>query len=131
MIVKSVGASIIFIGDIKVWCSYLYFAVSSSDLKTPNSHKTYETKSDSNINHKHTDLDILETNLRVNLSQMSDPWIAQLHQAAMLADNDLIFGLIKDIPTNNTVLTHSLISLMDNFCYNQIMYITNQALEKK
>ena len=91
----------------------------------------YETKSDSNINHKHTDLDILETNLRVNLSQMSDPWIAQLHQAAMLADNDLIFGLIKDIPTNNTVLTHSLISLMDNFCYNQIMYITNQALEKK
>ena len=91
----------------------------------------YETKSDSNINHKHTDLDILETNLRVNLSQMSDPWIEQLHQAAMLADNDLIFGLIKDIPTNNTVLTHSLISLMDNFCYNQIMYITNQALEKK
>jgi signal transduction histidine kinase/CheY-like chemotaxis protein len=82
------------------------------------------------INQKPIDLNILESNLQVSLPERPHSWTAKLHQAAMLADNDLILELIKDIPASNIVLSQSLISLMDNFCYNQIMNITKQALEK-
>ena len=56
--------------------------------------------------------------------------LKNLHQAAMLADNDLITELIKSIPENNTILIHALISLIDNFCYNQIMDSTQQVFGK-
>lgn len=67
------------------------------------------------------DIETFEANLKDSLLQMPDSWIKELHQAAMLADNDLIAALIKLIPENNTILIHALISLVDNFCYNQIM----------
>ncbi|PZO40830.1 MAG: hypothetical protein DCF19_11005 [Pseudanabaena frigida] len=72
----------------------------------------------------------LEDNLNKYLSQMPESWTNQLHQAAMLADNDLISELIGTIPANNTVLIQSLISLVDNFCYNQIMSLTQQTINK-
>ena len=76
------------------------------------------------------DLETLETDLKTYLSQMPDSWIKELHQAAMLADNDLITELIKLIPENNTILIHALICLVDNFCYNQIMNSTQQAFDQ-
>ena len=85
---------------------------------------------DDDIDEQHMDLSILESNLKVCLPERPSDWTSRLHEAAMLADNDLILELIKDIPASNIVLSQSLISLMDNFCYNQIMNITNQALEK-
>ncbi len=75
--------------------------------------------------------EILETNLKTHLSQMPDSWTTQLYQAATLADNDLIAELIKAIPTNNTVLIQSLVSLMDNFCYNQIMSVSQQTFDNR
>ena len=85
---------------------------------------------DDDIDQQHMDLSILESNLKLCLPERPSDWTSRLHEAAMLADNDLILELIKDIPVSNIVLSQSLISLMDNFCYNQIMNITNQALEK-
>jgi len=85
---------------------------------------------DDDIDEQHIDLSILESNFKVCLPERPSDWISRLHQAAILADNDLILDLIKDIPASNIVLSQSLISLMDNFCYNQIMNITKQALEK-
>jgi hypothetical protein len=61
---------------------------------------------------------------------MRDSWKAQLYQAAMLADNDLINELINEIPANNIVLIQSLISLVDNFCYNKIMGLAQQDRDK-
>jgi hypothetical protein len=61
---------------------------------------------------------------------MPNSWIRQLHQASTLADNDMMNELIKSIPESNTVLIHSLISLVDNFCYNQIMNSAQQAFNK-
>jgi PAS domain S-box-containing protein len=91
----------------------------------------YEDESDRNFNDRTTDdLDTLAANLKIHLSEMPDSWNIQLHQAAMLADNDLITELIKLIPENNTILIHSLISLVDNFCYNQIMNSAQQAFKK-
>lgn len=76
------------------------------------------------------DLDALEDHLKVLLSQMPDSWITQLHEAATLADNDLIADLVKSVPTDKNSLIQSLISLVDNFCYNQIINLTQQALKK-
>ncbi len=91
----------------------------------------YETEDDhDNRSGTKNDRDTLEANLKNNLSQMPDGWISQLQQAATLADNDLIAELIRNIPINNTVLLQSLISLVDDFCYNQIMNLAKQALEK-
>lgn len=66
--------------------------------------------------------------LVVYLSQMPNVWIAQLHQAATLADNDLIAELLKSISTNNPHLTQGLTKLVDNFGYNQIMVLAQNAL---
>ena len=91
----------------------------------------YEDESNRRLTDRVTDdLETLEANLKIYVSQMPDNWIKELHQAAMLADNDLITELIKSIPENNTSLIHALISLVDNFCYNQIMDSTQQAFDK-
>ncbi|MEA5477391.1 cache domain-containing protein [Pseudanabaena galeata UHCC 0370] len=91
----------------------------------------YEDESNRQITDRDTDdLETLAANLKIYLSQMPDSWIRQLHQAATLADNDLISELLKSIPESNTVLIHSLISLVDNFCYNQIMDSSLQAFNK-
>jgi PAS domain S-box-containing protein len=89
----------------------------------------YEDESNRHLTDRAADdLETLATNLKSYLSQSPDSWIRQLHQAAMLADNDLISELIKAIPENNADLIHALISLADNFCYNQIMNSAQQAL---
>nr|WP_242018435.1 cache domain-containing protein [Pseudanabaena sp. FACHB-1998] len=88
----------------------------------------YETETDRTKNES-DDLAILESNLQAHLCHMSDSWNARLYQAATLADNELIADLIKEIPINNTVLIQSLVSLVDNFCYTQLMNLTQQALE--
>ncbi|OYQ64647.1 hypothetical protein B9G53_10765 [Pseudanabaena sp. SR411] len=91
----------------------------------------YEDESNRQLTDRDADdLETLATNLKIYLSQMPDSWINQLHHAATLADNDLISELIKSIPESNTVLIHSLISLVDNFCYNQIMNSAQQASNK-
>ena len=91
----------------------------------------YESKNYNydDIDQKPIDLNVLASNLQVSLPERPYSWTAQLYQAAMLADNDLMFELIKDIPSSNIVLSQTLISLMDNFCYNQIMNIAKQSLE--
>ncbi|WP_434688302.1 cache domain-containing protein [Pseudanabaena minima] len=91
----------------------------------------YEDESNRQLTDRDTDaLETLAANLQTYLLQMPESWIRQLHYAATLADNDLINELIKSIPESNTVLIHSLISLVDNFCYNQIMNSSQQAFNK-
>jgi PAS domain S-box-containing protein len=91
----------------------------------------YEDESNRQFTDRNTDdLETLAANLKDYLSQMPNSWIRQLHQASTLADNDMMNELIKSIPESNTVLIHSLISLVDNFCYNQIMNSAQQAFNK-
>jgi PAS domain S-box-containing protein len=66
--------------------------------------------------------------LSIYLSQMPNTWVAQLYQAATLADNDLIADLLKSIPATKAPLTLALTSLVDNFGYNQIMVLTQNSL---
>ncbi|MBD2187601.1 ATP-binding protein [Pseudanabaena mucicola] len=91
----------------------------------------YQDDCDRNaMDQDYSDPDTLTTNLQIHLPEMPDIWLQKLQQAATLADNDLIHELIKEIPSNNTVLIQSLLSLIDNFCYNQIIELTQKFLVK-
>lgn len=65
--------------------------------------------------------------LKTYLSQMPVTWISQLHQAATLADNDLIAELVTAIPTSNAPLIRGLMTLVDNFGYDRIMILTQEV----
>jgi PAS domain S-box-containing protein len=91
----------------------------------------YQEDCDRNaMDHNYSDPDTLTTNLQMHLPEMPNSWIQKLQQAATLADNDLIHELIKEIPINSNVLIQSLLRLIDNFCYNQIIELTQQILMK-
>ncbi|PZU99371.1 MAG: hypothetical protein DCE90_02335 [Pseudanabaena sp.] len=92
---------------------------------------TYEEEgSDPSRINRSDDMEVVEVVLTKQLKQSPKGWIKQLQQAAMLADNDLITELLKEVPSSNPLLIQSLISLVDNFCYNQIMAATAKALEQ-
>ncbi|PSB04394.1 hypothetical protein C7B64_04255 [Merismopedia glauca CCAP 1448/3] len=64
------------------------------------------------------------SDLKLHLSQMSSSWIAQLHEAATLADTELIGKLIEEIPPAHASLAQALFSLAEDFSYQQIMLLT-------
>ncbi|BAZ48288.1 multi-sensor hybrid histidine kinase [Nostoc sp. NIES-4103] len=55
------------------------------------------------------------------LSQMSDEWLAQVYNAAAQCSDDLIFQLIAQIPSENTLLKKYLTDLANNFQFDKIM----------
>ncbi|MBH8563739.1 PAS domain S-box protein [Nostoc sp. CENA67] len=55
------------------------------------------------------------------LSQMSDEWLAQVYNAAAQCSDDLIFQLIEQIPSENTLLKKYLTDLANNFQFDKIM----------
>ncbi len=94
----------------------------------------YETETNAdvmgNIGRENIDLETSISYLKQFLPQMPTSWLKKLHRSASMADSDLIAELAEDIPSNNTALIHSLLSLADNFCYNQIMGLAQEALEQ-
>ncbi|MEE3719615.1 PAS domain S-box protein [Tumidithrix elongata RA019] len=74
------------------------------------------------------DVVISDADFKTALSLMPRDWIERLHQAAMLADNDLITELARAIPEKNIGFSNALTSFIDNFCYNQIMVLAQEAL---
>ncbi|OIP74951.1 MAG: hypothetical protein AUK48_08640 [Oscillatoriales cyanobacterium CG2_30_44_21] len=75
------------------------------------------------------DPEIVQAVLTQQLIQSPKDWVKQLQLAATLADNDLITELLKEVPSNDPLLIQSLISLVNNFCYNQIIASATIALE--
>ncbi|PSB01063.1 hybrid sensor histidine kinase/response regulator [Merismopedia glauca] len=89
----------------------------------------YEDEIYQNTPGESPNIPIFDVDLQIYCSQMPNTWISQLHQAATLADNDLIAELVKAIPATNAPLTQALMSLVDSFGYNQIMILTQEILE--
>ncbi len=58
------------------------------------------------------------------LAFMPTPWVAQLHQAALYADDELMNQLIEQIPSEHSSLRHSLRELIDNFRLDQLIDLT-------
>lgn len=63
------------------------------------------------------------------LQIMPNEWIKQLHQAAICADEELIFQLLNQIPGENATLINALTELVDNFCLDQIINIIEDPAE--
>ena len=59
------------------------------------------------------------------LNVMSDDWVAELHQAAIQVDADLIFQLVDQILPIHTVLAQGLAELARNFCFDEIVELTH------
>ena len=73
---------------------------------------------------------ISDEDLQAGLAQMPQEWLTQILQAATLADNDLITDLVHAIPADRDNLAKSVISLMQNFEYNQIRELAQTAIGK-
>lgn len=63
--------------------------------------------------------------LQEALSAMPSEWVATLHQAAFVADENTIFQLIEQIPQTSANLAMVLIDLVDNFQFDKIIELTN------
>lgn len=59
-----------------------------------------------------------------DLKVMPAEWIAQLYQAALELDDELIFQLMEQIPESNTSLVNGLRDLVQNFRFDTIMDLT-------
>jgi PAS domain S-box-containing protein len=64
---------------------------------------------------------ISPTLLQQAILKMPTLWIAKLFRAATLADNDLIFQLLTEVPESNATLANALSDLVNNFRYDKIM----------
>ncbi|NJO80423.1 MAG: response regulator [Cyanobacteria bacterium RM1_2_2] len=56
-----------------------------------------------------------------SLTVMPSDWIAQLHRAAQIADEELLLQLIEQIPPIHTQLASILRNLVHNFCLEEIL----------
>ncbi len=61
------------------------------------------------------------------LSVMPAPWVFNLHQAALYADDDRMHELIEQIPPEHNALRQALTELLDNFLIEQIINLIESA----
>jgi hypothetical protein len=59
-----------------------------------------------------------------DLRVMPAEWIAQLYQAALELDDEMLFGLMEQIPESNASLVKGLKDLVQNFRFDTIMDLT-------
>jgi PAS domain S-box-containing protein len=64
--------------------------------------------------------------MKNSLSAMPIEWIKQLHQAAVEVDSEQILNLLDRIPSDNKNLFHSLTYLVNNYCFEEIISLTQQ-----
>ncbi len=73
-----------------------------------------------------------EESLEVYLSQMSNEWREELHQAAVECSDDLILELSEQIPEENAQLAIALKDLANNFLFDQILdLIANNSIDQR
>lgn len=58
------------------------------------------------------------------LAVMPTAWVEQLHQAALHADEEWMNHLIEQIPLEHLSLGRALRDLVDNFCLEQLIDLT-------
>jgi CheY-like chemotaxis protein len=68
---------------------------------------------------------LLSDDLAPLLSQMSRDWLAEVYNAAAQCSDDLIFGLLEQIPPENALLKDCLSDLGNNFLFDKIMELTS------
>jgi signal transduction histidine kinase/CheY-like chemotaxis protein len=64
------------------------------------------------------------------LSVMPQDWVAALHQAALQVDSEAILQLVEKLPASHASLAIQLQDLTQNFCFDEIMELTQKYLSK-
>lgn len=67
-----------------------------------------------------------QNELREALAVMPVEWIEQLHQAATKVNAKQIHKLIEQNPSSNVSLANALTYLVNNFCFKEIVSLTQQ-----
>lgn len=68
---------------------------------------------------------------RKKLTVMPQEWLLELQDSTIKVDNDLIFAVLERIPNQDQDLKKALMDLIDNFRYDSILELTDDALSKK
>lgn len=64
------------------------------------------------------------------LAQMPVEWVKQLHQAATQVNGRQIETLSEKISQSNPRLANAIVELVNNFCFEEIVTVTQQSFEK-
>lgn len=62
----------------------------------------------------------------IRLEPMPATWVASLRQAAIAVDGDLLMRLINEIPDEHFVLAEALTELVNNYCFDEIIDLTEE-----
>ncbi|MEM7725826.1 MAG: CHASE2 domain-containing protein [Cyanobacteria bacterium P01_A01_bin.45] len=105
--------------------NYIYDDVhnKSKDKNSSSNSIAYKSNNLTNI-----EAELIETELRHHLSQMPDDWLKKLHTASCICDDNLIFKLIEDIPSENTSMIEIIKDLTSEFRFDKIVQITEEIL---
>ena len=68
--------------------------------------------------------DLEHSSLEAALAQMPPQWLAQLHQAALCTNENLIFSLLEQIPESQAPLKNVLADLVNNFRIDKVIDLT-------
>lgn len=60
------------------------------------------------------------------MAEMPDDWVKQLNQAATQVNAKKVFKKIEQIPQPNPALVNSLTDLVDRFCFEEIIAVTQK-----
>ena len=61
---------------------------------------------------------------------MPREWIAKLHAAALMVDDQEVIDLIQEIPDTEKNLANALTNLVDNFRMDIILELTQEYIEQ-
>lgn len=64
------------------------------------------------------------------LTMMSSEWLVALHYSATAADGEQILQLVQQIPVSHSPVAESLILLVNNFSFDQIMDLAHKATQQ-
>lgn len=65
------------------------------------------------------------------LSTMPQEWLIELQESTIKIDNELIFAVLERIPNQDKDLKQALMDMIENFRYDSILELTDDALNKK
>ena len=68
---------------------------------------------------------------RNKLAAMPSEWLVELQESTTKVDNDAIMAILERIPNQDQDLKQALIDLIENFRYDSILELTDNALSQK
>ena len=102
--------------------------VDVTDLNLP---QTYEIESDSIESQFFCNSGFSYDVTKEKLAFMPREWLQELQNSTIRVDNELIFAVLERIPNRDLDLKQALMDLIENFRYDSILELTDNALNQK